>query len=99
MFESLRPQIGSNCVGPSMLSVQQHCACSLCDVADASLCHAILVVRTDPAERHGYIACLDGFEELQFGEWAVISMVVANLDAVLCCEAFESLLGVNSFVA
>ena len=57
MFECLWPKVGVDGLGPSVGSMQEHGVGTFGDVANAPLCHPVLVMGSDATEGDG-LPCL-----------------------------------------
>ena len=96
MTEGVGPKVNIDGLGIIMLGVQELRASGFSQVPNATFGYAGLVMGTDATKGNGLLGLVKVSEELGRVEDAVVSVIVANGDAMLLSEAFKSFLGLES---
>ena len=98
-IQGKRQDIGCNCIGPTLLSMNKCGAGEFLKVSNVFLCYYILMICINATIGYGLMRGFrDCLEELVLREAAIIRKVVSDSDAVSATPCFVGFLGQNRFL-
>ena len=91
--DSIGPKMMINCVGPSALSMQNHCSCAILKIPNSLFSDAVLVMGSNTTERLSLSLFVNVMSPQGVMEATIVSVVMDNGHLVLAGEILEGMFG------